>query len=290
MGLGFLSKYTGLFQLLSWLVFFALWKPARPHLRRPGPYLALLINLLCTLPVLVWNQQHGWITVTHVAERGGAGQTWHPTLRYLGEFLGSEAGLLNPFSFFPAVWAAVAFWRHGRNDARMVFFFSMGAPLFLFYTLFTLWARALPNWIAPSVIPLFCLSLIYWEKFLRTSHTLRILQTVGIILGLTLVVVLHDTNLIGKMIGHPLPAKIDPPDGLVRSGPDSPVGIFAHGAELLTGHRELGRLLPGISVLPKDENAGAASDINGRGVAEGSTDVINSQLAAGFKHFAGMAG
>src|SRR5258706_4790432 len=41
MGLGFLSKYTELFQLLCWVVFFALWKPARIHLRRPGPWLAL---------------------------------------------------------------------------------------------------------------------------------------------------------------------------------------------------------------------------------------------------------
>jgi hypothetical protein len=210
MGLGFLSKYTELFQLLSWVVFFALWKPARVHLRRPGPYLALLINFLCTLPVLAWNAQHGWITVTHVAERGGAGQVWHPTLRFFFEFLVTEAGLLNPFFFFPTIWAAVAFWRHDRKDARLVFFFSMGAPLFLCYLLFTLRARVLPNWIAPSVVPLFCLCVIYWEKFLRTSRTLRILQAVGIVCGLALVTLLHDTNLIKQITGRPLPAKIDP--------------------------------------------------------------------------------
>ena len=48
MGLGFLSKYTALFQLLCWAVFFWLWAPARKHLRRPGPYLALLVMALCT--------------------------------------------------------------------------------------------------------------------------------------------------------------------------------------------------------------------------------------------------
>ena len=71
MGLGFLSKYTALFQLLCWAVFFALWPPARKHLRRPGPYLALLVNLVCALPVLIWNWQHHWITVTHVAGNAG---------------------------------------------------------------------------------------------------------------------------------------------------------------------------------------------------------------------------
>jgi len=40
-GLGFLSKYTALFQLLSWACVFALWPPARRHLRTAGPWLAL---------------------------------------------------------------------------------------------------------------------------------------------------------------------------------------------------------------------------------------------------------
>jgi membrane-associated phospholipid phosphatase len=88
MGLGFLSKYTALFQLLCWAVFFALWPAARKHLRRPGPYVALLLNLICALPVLIWNWQHHWITVTHVAGNAGLESAWKPTLRYLGEFVG----------------------------------------------------------------------------------------------------------------------------------------------------------------------------------------------------------
>ena len=133
-----------------------------------------------------------------------------PTLRFLGEFLGAEMFLLNPFFFFPAAWAAVAFWRQERKDARLVYLFSMGAPLFLCYLLWTFRARVLPNWIAPSVLPLLSLSVLYWEKFLRASRRLRILQTVGIIFGLAIVAGLHDTSLVGKITGHALPAKIDP--------------------------------------------------------------------------------
>ena len=84
LGLGFLSKYTELFQLLCWAVFFVLWPPARSHLRRPGPYLALLLNVICALPVLIWNGQHQWITVTHVAGDAGMTSAWKPTLRILG--------------------------------------------------------------------------------------------------------------------------------------------------------------------------------------------------------------
>jgi hypothetical protein len=48
MGLGFLCKYTAACQIVCWAILFALWPAARAHLRRPGPWLALLIFLVCT--------------------------------------------------------------------------------------------------------------------------------------------------------------------------------------------------------------------------------------------------
>ena len=59
----------------------------------------MLVNLICALPVLIWNWQHHWITVTDVAGNAGLASAWKPTLRYLGEFIGAEAGLLNPIFF-----------------------------------------------------------------------------------------------------------------------------------------------------------------------------------------------
>jgi membrane-associated phospholipid phosphatase len=211
MGLGFLSKYTELFQWLCWIVLFALWKPARAHLRRPGPYLALLINLICALPVLIWNYQHDWITVSHLADRGGLREEWRFTVRYCLEFLGSEAALLNPVFFVATLWAAVAFWRRQRNDARLVFFFSMGAPLFLSYWLYTFYANVMPNWIAPAVLPLFCLMAAYWDARWRLGvRAVRLWLVAGLGIGLPLVVLLHDTRLIDRIAGKPLPPKLDP--------------------------------------------------------------------------------
>lgn len=211
MGLGFLSKYTELFQILCWAVFFLLWPPARKHLRRPGPYLALLVNLVCALPVLVWNWQHHWITVSAVAGNAGLDSTWKPTLRYLGEFVGAEAGLLNPLFFIAALWAAIVFWRRGRHDPRLVYFFSMGAPLFLVYLLYSFHSRILPNWIAPSVLPLFCLMVIYWDTRWRLG-TARIKPWLitGLTLGLVVVVVFHNTELLTKLTGRRLPVNQDP--------------------------------------------------------------------------------
>jgi len=227
MGLGFLSKYTNLFQWLSWLLFFLLWPPARKHLRRPGPYLALLVNLLCAMPVLVWNAQHQWITVHHVASDGHLSEPWHfswKLLSYFGEFMGAEFGLLNPIFFVGMLWAAVGFWRDKNSHALAhsgeesssnryplkLYLFCMGASVFGFYCMFSFHSRVYPNWIAPSVIPFFCLMVIYfgerWQEVRRWAKPLFIF---GASLGLFFVILAHDTNLVGKMIGRPIPAKLD---------------------------------------------------------------------------------
>jgi 4-amino-4-deoxy-L-arabinose transferase-like glycosyltransferase len=200
MGLGFLSKYTQLFQLLCWAVFMVLWPPARRQLRRPGPYLALLVNLLCALPVLVWNAQHSWITVHHVAVDADVGQPWRRT--FIGDFLGSEAGLLNPVFFVAMVWACIGFWRRARHNPLLVYCFSMGAPLFLSYMLHSLHARVLPNWIAPSVLPLFCVMVIYWDTRLRLGVSqVKTWLGVGLTFGFLAVFFFHATELWSRTFG-----------------------------------------------------------------------------------------
>jgi membrane-associated phospholipid phosphatase len=211
LALGFLSKYTALFQLACWAVFFLMWKPARIYLRRPGPYLALLILAVGSLPVLIWNAQHGWVTVQHLAERGGLGSTWKPTLRFFWEFLGAELGVLNPVYFGAVLVAMVIFWRRYRQDKLLVYLFSMGAPLFLFYWAYSIHSRVLPNWIVPAVIPLFCLMIICYERR-RASGDKSVVRWLGagLAFGAVAVIILHDTDLIGKIAGRKLPGRMDP--------------------------------------------------------------------------------
>ncbi|HEY2953195.1 MAG TPA: glycosyltransferase family 39 protein, partial [Verrucomicrobiae bacterium] len=211
MGLGFMSKYTALFQWLCWAVFFALWRPARAQLGRPGPYLALLVNLVCTLPVVIWNAQHDWITARHVADNGALGQPWKPTLHFFQDFLMAEGLLLHPIYFVATVWAMIAFWRRQRGDPLSVYLFSMGAPLFLFYLLYTFHSRVLPNWIAPSILPLFCLMVVYWEGRWRAGvRAVKTWLVAALWTGYVLVILMHDTNLVAKITGHSLPATWDP--------------------------------------------------------------------------------
>ena len=206
LGLGFLCKYSAAFQIVCWAVFFALCPAVRPHLRRPGPWLALLVFLACTTPVILWNAQHAWITIHHVAGNAGLHSQWRPTLRYFWEFLFAEMGLLNPVFFLGALWAMFAFWPQRRERPLWLYFFSMGAPLFLGHWLWSLHSRVQPNWIAPAVLPMFCLMMVYWQG----RRGARSFLAAGLALGFLTVTIMYQTNFIGKITGRPLPAEIDP--------------------------------------------------------------------------------
>jgi hypothetical protein len=209
MGMGFLSKYTALFQWLCWTVFFVLWRPARSHLRRPGPYLALLVNLILMLPVLIWNAQNQWVTVTHVGGRADFGDISHFTTRYFWEFIGAEFGLLNPVFFVGMIWAGIAFWRMNPRDSRMVYFFSMGVPLVFAYTLQSFHARVLPNWIVPAVLPMMFVMVLYWGPFWDRLWVRRTFY-IGLVSGLLAMIFMTDTGVVKVVTGLNLPLSLDP--------------------------------------------------------------------------------
>jgi hypothetical protein len=210
-GLGFLCKYNAAYLVVCWALFFWLWPPARVHLRRRGPWLALLVLGLCTLPVVIWNARNEWITVQHVASNAGLGSKWRPTLRFLAEFFFSELGLLNPVWFVGAWWAMVAFWRQGRKNPLGLYLFCMGWTVFLGHLVYSLYSSIQPNWIAPAVVPMFCWMVIYWEGRWRGGlRAVRGWLIGGLALGLAVVILLHDTDLVGGIVGHPLPGDMDP--------------------------------------------------------------------------------
>jgi 4-amino-4-deoxy-L-arabinose transferase-like glycosyltransferase/membrane-associated phospholipid phosphatase len=210
-GLAALSKYAGLYQLLCWVFIFMAWPQARQHLRKPGPWIALLISLLCLIPVVIWNYEHGWATVGHVKYNASRSSPWEPTLKFFGEFLVAQASLLNPVLFGAMIPAMLRFHRLKSHRELARFLFFMGAPVFLGYLAFTGYKRVYPNWIAPSIIPLFCLTVLYWhERWTEGSRTPRRLLIGCLGLGLPLVLLMHETRWIQKLTGRPIPVSIDP--------------------------------------------------------------------------------
>lgn len=238
-GLGFLSKYTAALQVICFAIYFALRPEARLHLRRPGPYIALILVALSTTPVVIWNAQHNWVTVEHVASNAARSDAWRPTLKYFWEFLGAEFALLNPFFFVGMIWAMVTFWRSPARTALWDYCFCMGGPLFIGYLCFSLYKRVFPNWIAAAIVPLFCLMVLYWRHRAATGWRLpRRALAAGLGLGAFAVVVLHDTDLTRKIIRPALPAERDPLRR-VRSWSETARIVSGERAKLLSEGKEV---------------------------------------------------
>ena len=217
LGLGFLCKYTAMLQIVCWLIFFLLQPSARTHLNKRGPWLALGIFALCTLPVLIWNAQHGWITAMHVW--GDAGMTGpngeHLTfadhlsksLDCFLQFTGGELGALNPIFFVAALAALIVAWKRRAEKPLWFFLFCMSAPVFLGHWLFSFHSTVQLNWIAAAVPPMFCLMVAVWsESKLRVKPWLA----AALALGIAASVFMHSSDLLGRVAPSRLPGDADP--------------------------------------------------------------------------------
>lgn len=208
---GFLAKFVNALQWVSFVLVLVAIPSARRQWKRPGPYVALFISALALLPVIIWNAQHDWVTAEHLRDRAGMNEVWRPTFRFFLDHTGALFGLLNPVFFCGLLWAIWQVARRRRQDAFLMYLLCMGAPLFFGYWLYTARARVLPNWIAPTVVPLFCLLVAYADTRYRAGLiAVRHWLFIGLWSGLPLILLCHESNFVNKIAGHPLPPKLDP--------------------------------------------------------------------------------
>jgi len=209
-GLGFLSKYTNAFELVSALLLLALAPRLRQEFKRSGLYLLLGIFALCTIPPIVWNAQHAWITLAHLRSRGSLerGFGFHP-----GEvlsFLGQHFIVYSPLLFLALAWGVIASWRRVNQQFKVLFLMWFGLPVFLFYLVVSLNKAAAPNWDGLAFLGFGLLALYFWWERLEASVTLRLGAIVAILVGLTMSVIALDTDLL-RMTGYNL-ERTDPSD------------------------------------------------------------------------------
>lgn len=178
LGVGFLFKYTILL-LIPGLVIFAWASRHQLKLARHWPGFALLalsLTVTGTLPVLVWNAQHGWPTLHHllghlgvtggdVAVTQGDGKGWHYNPVWTLEFIGTQLGIVGPT-------LALAAWAYRRcrkpslntttdDPARRtgaLFLWLCAAPVLVFYLGVTFVAEAEGNWAMAGYTTLLCLA------------------------------------------------------------------------------------------------------------------------------------
>ncbi len=139
-GLGILAKYTMVLFLPSVCLYLLTSPQHRPLLRRPGPWLMVLVAGLCCLPILVWNLQNDWVTFRHVSRLAGvAGQEQaapsEPTIHWLGPlvYFGGQCALLLVFWFLAWLFAMVAHHPLRERDPGVRYLWWLSAPMFLLF-------------------------------------------------------------------------------------------------------------------------------------------------------------
>jgi membrane-associated phospholipid phosphatase len=209
--LGFLSKFFSPFLWAGLFLFLAFNRTYRHQLRRPGPWLALFMNVAAAFPVLYWNIAHDWVTVTHLKERGGLDGSSHLNFARFGEFTGTVTGLLNPAFFIAAAVAVWGWFRMREKPVLLSFLVSMSVPVFLVYLALSVQAKAQPNWIAPAAPLLFLSAAVWWHARARSGARMpaRWLAA-GFIIGLPAVIFIHDTDLLKKAVPIQLKPGSDP--------------------------------------------------------------------------------
>ena len=136
LGLGVLAKYTMLLWPASAVLFCVFTPGYRTILRQPGMWIATAVLALCCLPILIWNVQHDWISLKHVAGQAGVSQAEAKgAIRWVGplEYIGGQFAI--GIGVFSLIWLyAMIGHRPGRErDPQKLFLWWMSAPTFALF-------------------------------------------------------------------------------------------------------------------------------------------------------------
>ena len=211
-GAGFLCKYTNALEIVSVLLVLAFVPRLHAEFKRPGLYALLGGFILCTLPPIIWNAQHAWVTVAHLRARGGLNESagLHPVelLRFLLEhFL-----FYSPLLFLAVAWGVIASRRRIQQQFKSLFLFWFGLPVFIFYLVLSLNKTPAPNWDALAFPSLGLLAVQYWHDRIGRSRPLQLTMAATLALALFMSVLALDSDLI-RTVGLRLPRR-DPSNRL----------------------------------------------------------------------------
>src|SRR5881392_1772640 len=209
-GLGFLSKYTNALELVSIVLVLALAPRLRREFARPGLYSLLGVFALCTVPPIIWNQQHAWVTLEHLRSRGSLDHGFGFRPVEVFSFLGQHFLVYSPFLFLALAWGVIASWRRVNQQFKVLCLMWFGLPVFLFYLLLSVNKAAAPNWDGLAFLSFGLLAIHFWWRRLEASVMLRLSAFVAILVGLIMSVIALDTDVV-QVVGYQLERR-DPSD------------------------------------------------------------------------------
>ncbi|MBN1573031.1 MAG: glycosyltransferase family 39 protein [Deltaproteobacteria bacterium] len=170
LGLGLLTHIMYWFYSFIVILYVMVSPGMRRWLKSPHFYLAALLAIVMSVPVLYWNWGHDFAMFRHAFGLGGVTKSREFSPLTFFEFLGGQIGILTPFVFVPFVYVYYLIIKRAFKDGvelyRLIFFTS--APIFILITLMSLRGRAEANWPTLGYIGPFMVFGAVIDDFLKT--------------------------------------------------------------------------------------------------------------------------
>jgi len=149
LGLGLASKYTAIALVPAIVTVPVVESQYRHHLRKPGPYLAVLAAVLVFMPVICWNATHEWASFAfQFQNRVRRAQSLR--VDYLGQLLVSQLVLLTPLVFGLIVAMAKQVVNRWRDHPTCRVLFLTGAFIVVGFIAVSLTSLVKMNWLLPG--------------------------------------------------------------------------------------------------------------------------------------------
>ncbi|MBS1112058.1 MAG: hypothetical protein H6Q95_350, partial [Nitrospirae bacterium] len=157
-GLGLLTKYIMAFFYICGSLFFLFHKEERRWFRKKEPYIALLLSLAVFSPVIIWNMDHGWVTLKHEEGHAMLSEGFRVSAKEFFNFLGSQFGVITPLLFFLVIDGGIRNYFTGRLPQVRRLLFWFWAPVLGFFLLKSLQGKVQANWAMCAYITAFIAS------------------------------------------------------------------------------------------------------------------------------------
>ncbi len=157
LGLTTLSKYHAGFLLAGTFLFVVFSKTQRHWLWHPGPYIAIVLTILVSAPIFIWNMQHDWASFAFQGGRAGSGGEFEIHFNWFLRSLVGQMFWLAPWIWVPLVIQLYRTYKNRISHPPSHFFFWTAILPIGFFTIITLWANTQFHfhWQAPGYMMLF---------------------------------------------------------------------------------------------------------------------------------------
>ncbi|MDQ6655143.1 MAG: glycosyltransferase family 39 protein, partial [Verrucomicrobiota bacterium] len=201
-GIGFVCRYTNAFQLLSVVAVLALVPRLRGEFRRPGLVALLAVFALCTLPIVLWNQQHTWVTVTHLRTRGALDHPPGVHPQELFSFLAMHFAVYSPLLAVGILGAVIGSWKRARQQCEGTYLLAFGVPVFAAYFLLSLNHAANAHWDGLAFVSLGVLATAFWRQRFQARPSVGRWAAAAMLLALFLSVIALNSELLRSAAGR----------------------------------------------------------------------------------------